>query len=451
MTAQNTIAWLESKNSAASDVDNGLSLSSEIRSQLKRPISIDDTGLTDKFLADLLIKHLYELGVSTQITLVKSLALSGPIIETLLAQLKEKACVEVLASATDGSGMRYGLTERGRFLALEALQKNGYLGAAPVSLAHYQNLTLAQSVHHQRVGRDEMHRAFSDTVVDPQLLDELGPAVHSGRPIFVYGNPGTGKTFITQRLSRLLGEPVFIPSAIAIGEEVLQLFDPIFHIPLHTHQQPDEISLTEGYDPRFTLCQRPFVLSGGELTMDGLEVNVDRAAKLQQAPLQLKASNGIYLIDDLGRQRMDPVDLFNRWIVPLESKEDHLTLASGRRFSVPFDVILLFSTNLNPLELADEAFLRRLGHKIHFQPLREKEYRQIWQQLAEENAVQTESGFFEYLLKELHERNNVPMLPCHPRDLLGMVLDHACYTGEARVLNQETISTAWRNYFVTVN
>ena len=308
-----------------------------------------------------------------------------------------------MLTAVDHNGLRYALTDKGRVGALEAMERSGYTGPAPITLEHYETLCLAQSVHRHQVTLSAMHAAFADTVIPRDLLDQLGSAVHSARPIFVYGLPGTGKTFITQRVSRLLGEAVYVPHAVAVGEEIFQLFDPAFHHalerPAEAAREDDILHLQRGHDPRLVHCRRPFVMSGGELTMAGLEVGVDERARLETAPLQLKASNGIYLIDDLGRQRMPVTELFNRWIVPMESKQDYLTLASGKRFQVPFDVILIFSTNLEPRDLADDAFLRRIGHKIHFKPMPEAEYRRIWQDMLAARELQADPGALDYLIE----------------------------------------------------
>jgi predicted ATPase with chaperone activity len=417
-----------------------------------RPSQIEETGLSTDLLLELLSKHLYTKGVQTQAALSDGLALSGSIVAGLIAQLKRQAMIEVYTSV-DNNGLRYALTDKGRVAALEAMARSGYTGPAPITLDHYERLCLSQSVHHHQVTATAMHEAFADTVIPRNLLDQLGSAVHSARPIFVYGRPGTGKSFITQRISRLLGESVYIPYAVAVGEEIFQLYDPAFHHeiehPAGRADEDDILHLQQGYDPRLVYCRRPFVMSGGELTMDGLEVNLDERARLQTAPLQLKASNGIYLIDDLGRQRMQITELFNRWIVPMESKTDYLTLASGKRFSVPFDVILIFSTNLEPRDLADDAFLRRIGHKIHFKPMPEAEYRQIWHDMLKARELQVEPKALDYLINELHRDKDVPLLPSHPRDLSGMIRDRIRYVGGEPVVTPDHMREAWETFFVS--
>lgn len=422
------------------------------RDLVARPSKIEETGLSIELLLELVLKHLYSKGVQTQADLASGLALSGGIVADLIAQLKRQAMIEVYTSVGN-NGLRYALTDKGRVAALEAMARSGYTGPAPITLDHYEALCLTQSVHHHQVTATAMHEAFADTVIPKDLLDQLGSAVHSARPIFVYGLPGTGKSFITQRISRLLGESVYIPYAVAVGEEVFRLFDPAFHHEVDHppgHVAEDDIfHIQQGHDPRLVNCRRPFVMSGGELTMDSLEVNLDERARLQTAPLQMKASNGIYLIDDLGRQRMQITELFNRWIVPMESKVDYLTLASGKRFSVPFDVILIFSTNLEPRDLADDAFLRRIGHKIHFKPMPEAEYRQIWRDMLEARELQAEPAALDYLINELHRAHGVPLLPSHPRDLSGMIRDRMRYVNGDPVVTPAHMREAWENFFVS--
>jgi hypothetical protein len=410
-----------------------------------RPRTTADTGLSENLLQELMAKHLHDAGVLDLGELASRSALAGSIIEELVGALRAQMLVEVKGPAPGTAGLRYALTDRGRTFALQALARSGYIGPAPVPLSRYAEVVKIQSVHAHRVTRERMHQAFVDTVIRQDLLDQLGAALHSGRSIFVYGPPGSGKSFISQRLARLLGEPVLIPYAIAIGDTEVRLFDPIIHRPL-TEPHKASHNVATGLDPRFALCERPAVVTGGELTMDMLEVSYDPQARLHQAPLQMKAANGVYVIDDLGRQRVATVDLFNRWIVPLETRLDYLSLASGKRFPGPFDVVLVFATNLDPARLADNAFLRRIGHKIPFGALSRDEYGAIWQGVCGDRGIAFDAKALLFALG-LHEHHGVPLLPCHPRDLLGMALDHAWYLGQTSV-TPDLIERAWSNYFV---
>jgi hypothetical protein len=415
-----------------------------------RPLRAAETGLTPTFLEELLAKHLYDGSVLELGDFVRRTALAGGIVEEILTRMRADAYVEVRGQGRSGASLRFALTDRGRALALKALAQSGYVGPAPVPLEQYTAVVHAQSVHQHGVTKARMQAAFSEVVIREDLLDELGPALHSGRAIFVYGPAGTGKTFISQRLASLLGDPVLIPYAIAIDDAVVQLFDPALHRPIDGQIPTPDLLLEEGFDPRFVLCERPAVVTGGELTLEMLEIQYDAVTRLHQAPLQLKATNGLYLVDDLGRQRVATRDLLNRWIVPMESRQDYLSLASGKRFQIPFDVVLIFSTNLNPRDLADEAFLRRLGHKIRFGPLQPQEYEAIWHQVCQERGIAFDFEVFRYVLEELHGKRRVPLLACHPRDLIGIATDHARYQGTTDRLSIDLLNVAWRNYFVSL-
>lgn len=416
-----------------------------------RPRTVAETGLSLHFLAELLAKHLHSGGVLTIGQLTERVALAGPILETVLNFLRKEARVEVLGSTSGSTELRYALTDRGRNWALEGLLRSGYIGPAPAPLDVYTEVVRAQSVRRLGVNRDAMRQAFQGIVVREALLDQLGPALHSGRAIFVYGEPGTGKTYISQRLAGLLGDTVLIPHAIMVGDTVIQIFDPILHQPVAADAAPASATLHEGHDPRYVQCRRPAVLTGGELTLDMLELQYDPDHKLYRAPLQLKATNGLYLIDDLGRQRVPSVDLLNRWIVPMDGGVDYLTLGSGQRFPVLFDVVLVFSTNLNPLDLADEAFLRRLGYKIRFDPLDPAEYQAVWRQVCAQLGIPFDAGMLSYMLECFYAKDGIPLLPCHPRDLLGLVADHCRYHNEAVQVTPDNLAFAWNTYFIRLN
>jgi hypothetical protein len=413
-----------------------------------RPRRVAETGLSGNLLEALLAKHLYEIGVADLHQLVERLCLTGPVLEEVLQSLRAAALVEVRGVIESrANSLRYALTDKGRIFALDALVKSGYVGPAPVPLALYARVVREQSVHRLRLTRDTMHERFAQVTIRPELLDRLGAAMHSGRAMFLYGPAGAGKSYIARRLVWALGAPVLVPYALAVGDSVVQVFDPMIHRPLADRSAP-EYWLEHGHDLRFVPCHRPAVVTGGELTLDMLEVRYEAATRLQLAPLQVKAANGLYVIDDLGRQRVSPPELFNRWIVPLESGEDHLTLSNGKRFPVPFDVVLVFSTNLEPHALADDAFLRRIGHKIAFGLLTRAEYSAIWRQVCAERGIAFDPEVLHYVLDELHNKSEVPLLACHPRDLLGLALDHIRYFGEGDTVNRNQIDEAWRSYFV---
>jgi hypothetical protein len=418
-----------------------------------RPIRLEDTGLSDTFLADLIAKHLLEGGVLSLSDLSNRVALAGPILESVLFFMRQEAKIEVRGPANKQSqtNLRYALTDRGREAALDAMLRSGYVGPAPVPLEKYIEVTKAQTVHGRTVSRDAMQKAFAGVILREELLDQLGPSLNSGRAIFIYGHAGTGKTYITQKLVNLFPDTTLIPYAIAVNEVVIEVFDPILHRKVNLRTPDPNLMLESGYDPRFACCRRPVVISGGELTADMLEVHYNAATKQYEAPLQLKANNGVFIIDDMGRQRVAPETVFNRWIVPLEEKKDYLSLGAGRHFSIPFDTVLIFSTNLHPLDLADEAFLRRIGYKIEFPYLQPDEYGLIWDQFCEQNDITCEPDVLDFALGTLYPKHQKPLLPCHPRDLLSIAVDRAAYRGESRRVAKEHLEWAWKNYFVAMN
>ncbi len=416
-----------------------------------RPTALSDTGLSETFVADLVAKHILDRGTLALAELSSILALAGSIVEGVLSFMRTEALIEVRPGQASALGLAYTLTDRGRVTALDAMMRSGYLGPAPVPLRQYALIARAQSVHNRSVTQESMRAAFHDITLDAHLLDSLGPAMNSGRAMFLYGPAGTGKTYISQRLCRLFRQPTLIPHALAIDESVVQMFDPLIHKQMHQAPTRDDLKFDEGHDPRFVICERPVVITGGELTGEMLEVQFETATRLYEAPLQLKANNGMFIIDDMGRQKVSPAQVFNRWIVPMEEKRDYLTLGSGRHFTVPFDVILVFSTNIHPLDLADEAFLRRIGYKIEFGTLTAELYERIWREVCVTYKLEYDPQVLDYILNELHAKRRVALLPCHPRDLLGMALDHAIYQQESQQVSIDDIRWAWDNYFVPVD
>jgi len=414
-----------------------------------KPMAIKDTGLSLHFLAELLSKHLFDGGVMTVKQLAERLALPGAIVEKILDFLRQEAEVELRSNlGSDELGLHYALTDKGLRSAQQALLKSGYIGPAPVPLSQYTQTVLSQSVHLRSITREQVLAAFKHVTIKESLLDQFGPALNSGRAMFIYGPPGTGKTYITQHLSPLFEDRCLIPFAISVDETVIQVFDPAIHHRESSQTTKPSLLFEGGHDARYLLCQRPIVVSGGELTLDLLEVRYDPSLKQYQAPLQLKANNGIFIIDDMGRQQASPMEIFNRWIVPLEEKHDYLTLSSGRHFEVPFDLVMVFSSNINPLELADEAFLRRIGYKIHFGYISKAEYQEIWEQECIKRDIPFDDSVLSYVFDALYSGMKTPLLPCHPRDLLGIADDTNRYLGHGKDVDEERISSAWGNYFV---
>jgi predicted ATPase with chaperone activity len=351
-------------------------------------------------------------------------------------------------SGTDAD-LTYNLTDAGRIRAAEFMSRNAYAGPAPVTLAAYCAQVEAQSVAQMRITREQVANEFADIVVSPIVLEQLGTAMNSGRAIFIHGQAGSGKTYLAERLAGLLKGNISLPYAIVVDGEVVQIHDPIVHRPVDgAAEPPDAFDRRMVVDARWVRAMRPAVLTGGELMLDMLDLKFDPGTRFYQAPPHLKANNGIFIIDDLGRQRCSAVELMNRWIVPMDRRVDYLSLHTGYKFLVPFDVIVVFSSNLPPEQLADGAFLRRLGYKIHVGTLAETQYQRIFAQVCEQVGVAYSDDAFQYLLHEHHYKEGRPLLACYPRDILAQVRDLALYEGRVPSLDERVIDWAWNNYFI---
>jgi len=417
---------------------------------IKQPRTIDESALDVELLLDLTLKHLYDGGVLDLQQLADRMALTGNLMEGILITLRKDFRIEALAAKGNSAGVRYQLTDLGRAEAKNAYLRSGYIGRAPITIDHYRQLVEAQSVFNCTVSKAQLKSFFADVVLEDHLYDQLGPALHSGRAIMVYGPAGSGKTFICKHLARSLGDPIYIPYAISVGREIIQFFDPLIHIPVYKVGEKVGYHFDTRTDQRLILCERPVAISGGELTMDRLELRYDPVTRLNHAPIQLKANNGIYIVDDMGRQRMPPIELLNRWIVPMEEHTDYLTVGTGQHFPVPFDTVLVFSTNLHPLELADEAFLRRLGYKIQFTDITREQFALIWGNVCREQNIVIEEGVLDCVF-ELYDQTKRSFLPCQPRDLIGIGLDMAAFKNNRGHLSKENIRLAWDTYFIDIS
>ena len=417
----------------------------------KRPCTLADTGLSEQLLLKLLIKHILVEHVMSVRQLANKMALSGGIIQTLLDQAKKISWLENRQSDKQGS-MRYALSALGVLAAEKAFSQDGYLGVAPVPLAQYSDICIKQTSRNTLVVKELLQQRFNKLMLSSELIAAIGPALNSSKPILIYGVPGVGKSYLCRHLHLIFGDDVFIPSAIEINNIIIQVYDPQVHILSKNVQQPDHasalVSLDQGYDPRWHLCQRPLIITGGELTAAMLEVGFDAISRTYKAPLQLKANNGILLLDDLGRQKMSPEQLFNRWIIPLEENHDFLSLPNGLHFEIPFELILLFSTNLPPHELVDDAFLRRLGYKIKFEALSFELYKKLWFITCAKYHFECDDSVFNYLVEQRHYIDQKDFLPCLPSDLLSIVSDQIKFNQLAPQVTQTLIDFAWQHYFV---
>lgn len=412
------------------------------------PRRLDDTGVNDALLTELLLKTLYIRGRLRLPELSAHLGLLAVVLDPLLGFLRaERLCETARRGETDAS-LSIALTDNGRLRAQDALQRNQYAGPAPVGLQAYVEQVRRQSVAGMGVTQLQLRAAFDGIVVQPAILEQFGTAMNSGRAIFVYGPPGSGKTFISEQLVRLLSGHVAVPHAVEVDGEIIQVFDPLVHTPVaDTTTAGQGLDLGAGADRRWVLCSRPVVRTGAELTLPMVDLQFDHESRFYQAPPQVKANNGLFIIDDLGRQLVPAQSLMNRWIVPLDRGIDFLALHTGTKFLVPFDVIVVFSTNLLPSELADDAFLRRLGYKIHIGHLDEADYRAIFRQTSAELRLAYDDAAVDVLLRTHHAREGRPLLACLPRDLLEQVRDRAKFLGTEPVMTVPALDWAWHNYF----
>ena len=415
------------------------------------PRNLEETGLSAQFLIELLSKVLFLRGQMRLLDLVSYLKLPSSVLEPLLEFMRKERICEFARNTTDDVSIVYRMTELGRLRSQDYLNKSQYVGPAPVSLPAYIKQVKEQSVANMVVTRDQLKKAFASIVVKESVLRQFGAAMNSGGAVFVYGPSGSGKTFIAEHLAGLLTGNVAIPNAISVDGEVIQVYDPLTHVSLLSGISKDndgvDFDRRMATDARWVMCHRPIIKAGGELTLAMLDLDFDENARFYQAPPQIKANNGLLIIDDLGRQLAPAIDIMNRWIVPLDRHVDYLALHTGKKFSIPFDVIVVFSTNLLPSELADEAFLRRLGYKIYVGPMSAEEYRKITLQVCSELSIEFNEESFNYLLRECHEKNDQPLSACIPRDILEQIRDSSRYEGQLPVMSKEMLDWAWENYF----
>lgn len=416
----------------------------------RAPRTPQATGLPPTALAELVLKVMLQHGLAHLAELSQHLRLSPSVLEAIFLFLRKETLVEVQRrGATDGD-VSFALTQAGRMRAHEALERNLYTGPAPVTLPAYVAQVQAQSVFDMGITEARLAQGLQGVVLGQGIRDQLGAAMNSRRAIMLYGPAGSGKTFIAEQMGRLLHGHVAIPHAIWVDGEIVRVFDPLVH---HAADEgpdgPRSLDNRGRSDARWVLCERPMVVSGGELTMEMLDLVFDPRAGYYQAPPHVKANNGLFLVDDLGRQIVTPRQLMNRWIVPMERRHDYLMLRNGGKFCIPFDVMLVFSTNLAPADVADEAFLRRIGYKIFVGPVGRDDYRQILRDVCADQGVAFDETTFERLLADYHVPHQRPLLACYPRDLINQIADFAAYHGRRPEFTPQMLHWAWHNYFAS--
>ncbi len=400
------------------------------------PDRIEDLGIQHSLVTDLILRYLWLHGSGTLGGLHATLKLSFPVLETLFHQLRMQQAIEVKGMV--GNDYSFSLTTGGRAIATSRSEVCQYVGPAPVSLRQYHELVGAQAAK-IRLRRETLRAAFDDLVLPDALLDQLGPALIGHQSLFLYGGTGNGKTCIAERILRIYNDTVLVPYAIEVDGHIVTLYDPVVH---RAVPHGDEL-----LDPRWVVCERPCITVGGELSASMLELRLDESPHVFIAPCQLKANNGILIIDDFGRQMLSPRELLNRWIVPLDRRVDYLTLTSGMKFQVPFELMVVFSTNLDPCDLADEAFLRRIQTKVLVEDVSQEVFEQIFQRVSQTNHAPAEPGAAEYLRGRCLEQPPHHLRACYPSDIFRLVKAIAEYEARPIRLTKANIDRAVALYF----
>jgi predicted ATPase with chaperone activity len=400
------------------------------------PESIEALGIGENLVLDLVVRRLLLDGNSTLSSLAKKLRVAVPVVDQIFQYMRKQQLVEVKGMI--GNDYQFTHSAAGRQLASERFQISQYAGACPVSLAEYHAATKEQSAKLQ-IDRRALRQSFSDLIVTDRLLDQLGPALISQNSIFIYGPSGNGKTSIAERMLRVYQDAILIPYAVEVDNQIISIYDPVVHHALDV-EDPD-------IDPRWVLCKRPCIVVGGELIPSMLELRLDEASGIYSAPLQMKANNGLFIVDDFGRQLMSPRDLLNRWIVPLDRRVDYLTLRYGVKFQIPFELMVVFSTNLEPSDLADEAFLRRIQNKIYVEPVSPAVFDQIFQRVVAARRVPAESDSAEYLRKLCLREGRTELRACYPNDICNILESISNYEGRAISMSKPDLERATALYF----
>jgi hypothetical protein len=428
-----------------------------------QPTSVEETGISFGQLLDLAVKTIYYGGRPSARDISKAMALPFNVVDQLLGFLKREQFIEIVGSGGLGEQeYQYALSEKGNERAMEALERNAYVGATPIPFEDYVSVTMEQSVRQLRVDADVVDRALHDLVLNPTTRDLVGPAVNSGRSMLLYGDPGNGKSSIAKGIGRMLKGNVLIPYAIDVGGQTIRVFDPRVHYPANSSVEDEETeeerrAAAGGYAPqrperrrdsRWVVAKRPLIITGGELTLADLELKFSPASKFYIAPVQMKANSGILVIDDFGRQLVAPKELLNRWIVPMEARVDHLSLLSGETIEIPFELLLVFSTNIPPQQLGDEAFFRRIRHKIEVGDPDEEAFLKIMQLVCDANNVPYEEAAGHYIIERYYRPKSRHLRGVHPRDLIDLLLDISSFQNRDAECTRELIDLACASYFI---
>jgi predicted ATPase with chaperone activity len=421
----------------------------ELVKTLSQADRLEEMGIPASIVIDLILRLLFAEGDVSVTRFVEVIHIYSQIIDEVLTWMQQEHLVEVSKTGAIGRlSYVYRLSDEGVARARDALERSQYIGPAPVSVDAYRQAILLQTIGNSQIGPAEMKRALSDLILPENFHRRVGPAVNLNSSLFLYGPPGNGKTHIAQKVAELIGgtDPIWLPHAITIGGQIVQMYDPLVHLP--AGEDKEFLEQFGKVDKRWTLFRRPAVMVGGELKMDALELRYDPIAKFYEGPLQLKANGGMFLIDDFGRQQMRPLDLLNRWIVPLENRIDFLRLQTGQTLEVPFRQLIVFATNLDPLELVDDAFLRRIQMKVEVTTPDEKMFYQIFTRVCQIHNIPFDRDSFLHLRQKWYLESGRVMQAVHPRDIITTVEAICRYESLPPRLTPGLIDEACRTYFV---
>lgn len=407
------------------------------------PEELEETDVSQSFLRDLALKHVATLTDPTTATVAEKLRLPLALTDELLYELYREKLIEIRLQSAVGL-TRYAMLDHGWARVARLQSQCGYAGPAPVTLTDYSNMMRLQAMPSRTASLSTIRNAFHDLVLPDSLLQTLGCVINSRTSLFLTGLPGTGKTAISERINAALAGTIWIPYAIEVDGQVIRVFD------VHNHRPAPPKNLNNEYDRRWIQIERPMITVGGDLTLENTDLVWSEYSRFYEAPFQMKSNGGTLVIDELGRQRVSCQDLLNRWILPLEKRVDYLTMHSGKKIEVPFEQLVVFSTNLDATQFVDEAFLRRMGYRAKLELPNRGAYAEIFRRAALARGIKPEESMIEYVLSK-YDSAERPMKCCEPRDLLNRVTDICMFEGQPLRLSAELIDAAWGNYFGTAH